>query len=63
MRASKIGRWVGRAAVVASLGLGASLAAGGTAQAAAASDTLAKYSVAGHRAPVADVVNYGTEWL
>jgi hypothetical protein len=65
MRASKIGRWVGRAAVVASLGLGASLVAGGTAQAAPASDMFAKvYSVAGHRLPAADVVvNYGAEWL
>jgi hypothetical protein len=65
MRARKIGQWVGRAAVVAALGLGASLAAGSSAQAAPASDMFAKvYSVAGHRTPAADIViQYGLDWL
>jgi hypothetical protein len=65
MRARTIGRWVGRAAVVAALGLGASFAAGGAAQAAPASDVFAKvYSVAGHRAPLgADAINtYAWDW-
>jgi hypothetical protein len=66
MRASKIGRWVGRAAVVAALGFGASVAVGGVAQAAPTSDMFAKvYSVAGHRAPAAEsvVITFGWDWL
>ena len=68
MRARKIGRWVGRAAVVAALGVGASLAAGGAAQAAPTSDMFAAkvYSVAGHRVAtdfITEYISLGTDWL
>jgi hypothetical protein len=63
MRARTIGRLVGRAAVIAALGLGVSLAAGGTAQAGATSGASAAfYEVAGHRSPYAVSITLDSDW-